>query len=175
MAGVVLRTALTRVEDRWWWWWWVGGGMRREVSMVSGAGMDKKRASGRHGSPGPQVIPIKDLVAGPHHPGASLPATWPWVPCPVSEQRGLALCSPAAAVGPCTENPSNPSEVSGSPSAVSGQTGRRGGKGITEMLPLDPTLCPGMLSGHMAEGQGLVSWLRSWLCPYWLCGQEQAA
>lgn len=43
VAGVVLRTALRRVEDR-----------RGRVSMVSGAGMDKKRASGRPGSPGPQ-------------------------------------------------------------------------------------------------------------------------
>lgn len=86
--------------------------------MVSGA-------SHRPVSPSSQVIPIKGLVAGPHHPGASLPATWPWVPCPVSEQRGPALCSPAAALGQRRENPSNPSEVSGSSSAVSGQTGSK--------------------------------------------------
>lgn len=99
VAEGVLRTVLMRDDDQ------------ARGSMVSGAGVGKRRALGRPMCPGPQVILIK---------GASLPATWSWIPCPVSEQRGPALCSPAVATGQCRENPSNPSEAPGSSSAVSG-------------------------------------------------------
>lgn len=91
----------------------------------SGAGIGEKGALGRPVSPSPRATPVKGLGAGPHRAEASPPAAWPWIPCPARERSGLPPCFLAAATGQSRGNPSSPSEVPGSSSALSGQTGNQ--------------------------------------------------
>ena len=126
-------------------------GLTRHEGRVRGL-WSVERAWVRKGLP--EAIPIKGLVAGPPHAEASLPASWLWIPCPVSRRSGPAPCCPAVAVGQSRGSPSNPSEASGGSSALSGQTGskareRKAGKCF---LP-EPTLHSSTLR---MEGKGLL-------------------
>lgn len=67
MAGGVLRTGLLGDEDL------------ARGSMVGGAGMGEKRASGRPVPPSPEATPVKVLVTGPDCAETSLgtlPCEW---------------------------------------------------------------------------------------------------
>lgn len=103
VAGGMLRAGLMRCEDQVRGLWSAGQGWVRKGP--------------------PEAIPHKGPMTGPPDAEASHPTTWLWTPCPVSERSGRAPCHPAAATGRCRGSPSNPSEASGSSSALSGQTG----------------------------------------------------
>lgn len=135
--------------------------------------VQKVRLEGARSREGPARGLAQAYVPAPsHHPAhlrSAFLALAPSIPCPVCLRSGSAPCHHAAAAGLPRRSPSNPSEVPGSSSALSGQTGiKKMEREVLECSLLVPHLAPQHTEWAWIRGKGWTRTHRPWLCACWL-------